>query len=112
MCTHSHLIQLRLLLFKMSIKLQVINMNPLDWRKAATLVTQHKQEAAMAEMEQLSSMPLSQIATDDGGLPIVHYGTQMLVASTFSEKGDQECPGHNFLMSRYAVRYVSSKSEA
>ena len=33
-------------------------------------------------------------------------------ASTFSEKGDQECPGHDFLMSRSAVRYVSSKSEA
>ena len=32
--------------------------------------------------------------------------------STFSEKGDQECLGHDFLMSRYAVRYVSSKSEA
>ena len=30
--------------------------------------------------------------------------------STFSEKGDQECPGHDFLMSRSAVRYVSSKS--
>ena len=27
--------------------------------------------------------------------------------STFSEKGDQECPGHDFLMSRSAVRYVS-----
>ena len=33
-------------------------------------------------------------------------------ASTFSEKGDQECPGHDFLMSRSAVCYVSSKSEA
>ena len=32
--------------------------------------------------------------------------------STFSEKGDQECPGHDFLMSRYAVCYVSSKSKA
>ena len=32
--------------------------------------------------------------------------------STFSEKGDQECPGHDFLMSRSAVCYVSSKSEA
>ena len=32
--------------------------------------------------------------------------------STFSEKGDQECPGHDFLMSRSAVHYVSSKSEA
>ena len=33
-------------------------MNPSDWRKAAALVTQHKQEAAMAETDQLSSMPL------------------------------------------------------
>ena len=32
--------------------------------------------------------------------------------STLSEKGDQECPGHDFLMSRSAVHYVSSKSEA
>ena len=43
-------------------------MNPSDWRKAAALVTQHKQEAAMAETDQLSSMPLSQIAIDDSGL--------------------------------------------
>ena len=33
-------------------------------------------------------------------------------ASTLSEKGDQECPGHDFLMSRSAVCYVSSKSKA
>ena len=52
-----------------SIKLQLVKMNPLDWRKAATWVTQHKQEATMAEMDQLSSMPLSQIAIDDSGLP-------------------------------------------
>ena len=32
--------------------------------------------------------------------------------STLSEKGDQECPGHDFLMSRSAVHYVSFKSEA
>ena len=57
-------------------------MNPLDWKKAATLVTQHKQEAEMAEMDQLSSMPLSQIAIDDGGPPIVHYGTYLPVAAS------------------------------
>ena len=57
-------------------------MNPLDWRKAATLVTQHKQEAAIAEMDQLSSMPLSQITIDDSSLPIVHYGTQVPVAAS------------------------------
>ena len=57
-------------------------MNPLDWRKAAALVTQHKQEAAMAEMDQLSSMPLIQIAIDDSGLPVVHYGTHVPIAAS------------------------------
>ena len=57
-------------------------MNPSDYRKAAALVIQHKQEAAVAEMDQLSSMPLSRIAIDDSGLPIVHYGTHMPVAAS------------------------------
>ena len=57
-------------------------MNPSDWRKAATLVAQHKQEAAMAEMDQLSSMPLSQIAIDDSSPPIVHYGMHMPIAAS------------------------------
>ena len=57
-------------------------MNPSDWRKAATLVNQHKQEAAMAETDQLSSMPLSQIALDDSGLPVVHYGSHMTVGAS------------------------------
>ena len=33
-------------------------MNPLDWRKPAALVTQHKQEAAMEE-----NRPIEQYAT-------------------------------------------------
>ena len=57
-------------------------MNPSDWRKAASLVTQHKQEAAMADSDQLSSMPLSQIAIDDSGPPIVHYGMLMPIAAS------------------------------
>ena len=57
-------------------------MNPSDWRRAASLVTQHKQEAAMAEMDQLSSMPLSKISIDDSGLPVVHYGSYMPVAAS------------------------------
>ena len=36
----------------------------------------------MAEMDQLSSMPLSQIATDDSSPPIVHYGMHMPVAAS------------------------------
>ena len=46
------------------------------------MVTQHKQEATMAETDQLSSMPLTQIAIDDSGLPVVHYGTHMPVAAS------------------------------
>ena len=34
-------------------------MNLSDWIKTAALVTQHKQEVAIAETDQLSSMPLS-----------------------------------------------------
>ena len=55
-------------------------MNPSDCIKAAALVTQHKQEATMAEMDQLSSMPLSQIAIDDSSPPTVHYGTHVPIA--------------------------------
>ena len=56
-------------------------MNPLDWRKAAALVTQHK-EATMAAMDYLSSMPLSKIAIDDSGPPAVHYGSHVPVAAS------------------------------
>ena len=42
--------------------LQAIIMNPSDWIKAATLITQQKQEAATTDTDQLSSMPLSQLA--------------------------------------------------
>ena len=59
-----------------------------DWIKAATLVTQHKQEATTAEMDQLSSMPLSQIAIDDSGPPIVHYGMHMPIAASTSTGTD------------------------
>ena len=55
-------------------------MNLSDWIKAAALVTQHKQEAPTAETDQLSSMPLSQIAIDDSGPPVVHYGRHVPVA--------------------------------
>ena len=57
-------------------------MNPSYWRKVVTLVTQHKQEATMVEMDQLSSMPLSQIAIDDSGPPVVHYGSYVPVAAS------------------------------
>ena len=57
-------------------------MNLSDWIKAATLVTQHKQETAMAKTDQLSSMPLSQIAMDDSSPPVVHYGMHIPIAAS------------------------------
>ena len=57
-------------------------MNPSDWIKAATLVTQHKQEAATAEADQLSSMPLSQLAMDDSSPPVVDYGMHVPAATS------------------------------
>ena len=43
---------------------QKLIMNLSDWIKAATLITQQKQEAATADTDQLNSMPLSQLAMD------------------------------------------------
>ena len=57
-------------------------MNPSDWIKAAALITQQKQEAATADTDQLSSMPLSQLAMDDSSPPVMHYGMRMPTVST------------------------------
>ena len=62
--------------------LQMITMNRSDWIKAATLTTQQKQEAATTDTDQLSSMPLSQLAMDDSGPPVVHYGMHVPTATS------------------------------
>ena len=41
-----------------------------------------KQEATTADTDQLSSMPLSQLAMDDSGPPVVHYGTHVPTATS------------------------------
>ena len=46
------------------------------------MITQQKQEAATADTDQISSMPLSQLAMDDSGPPVVHYGMHMPAATT------------------------------
>ena len=61
---------------------QKLIMNPSDWIKATTLITQQKQEAATTDTDQLSSMPLSQLAMDDSGPPVVHYGMYKPAASS------------------------------
>ena len=72
-------------------------MNLSNWRKAAALVTQHKQEAAVAETDQLSSVPLSQVVIDDSGLPVVHYGTHVPVAASTPTGRDKMKHDRNFL---------------
>ena len=57
-------------------------MNPLDWRKAAALVSQHKQAATTAETDQLNNMPLSEISIDDSSPLVVHYGSHVPVAAS------------------------------
>ena len=57
-------------------------MNPSDWIKAAALIMQQKQEAATADTDQLSSMPLSQLAMDDSGPPVMHYGIHVPTATS------------------------------
>ena len=47
-------------------------MNLSDWIKAAALITQQKQEAVTADTDQLSSMPLSQLAMDESQQPTNH----------------------------------------
>ena len=57
-------------------------MNLSDWIKAATLITQQKQEAATTDTDQLSSMPLSQLAMDDSSPPVMHYGMHVPTATS------------------------------
>ena len=64
-------------------------MNASSWRKAADLVAQMNlanpqvQAAAMAESQQLESLPLSALSVDDSGLPQVTYDSQQpIVTST------------------------------
>ena len=57
-------------------------MNASSWRKAADLVAQgtpanpQAQAAAMAELKQLESLPLSALSADDSSPPQVTYNSQ------------------------------------
>ena len=64
-------------------------MNASSWRKAVDLIaqgtqaTQQVQAAATADSNQLESLPLSSLVTDDSSPPKVNYGPeQPLTAST------------------------------
>ena len=63
-------------------------MNTSSWRKAADLVTQvtpvnpQVQAAAMAELKQLESFPLSTLSADDSDPPQVTYDSQQPIATS------------------------------
>ena len=63
-------------------------MNASSWRKAADLVAQSTpanpqvQAAAMAESQQLESLPLSALSVDDSSLPQVTYDSQQPIATS------------------------------
>ena len=63
-------------------------MNASSWRKAADLVAQvtpanpKVQAAAMAESQQLESLPLSALSVDDSGPPQVTYDSQQPIATS------------------------------
>ena len=46
------------------------------------MITQQKQEAATADTDQLSSMPLSQLAMGDSDPPVMHYGMHVPAATS------------------------------
>ena len=45
-----------------------------NFYSTGTLITQQKQEVATADTDQLSSILLSQLAMDNSGPPVMHYG--------------------------------------
>ena len=63
-------------------------MNTSSWRKAVNVVAQvtpanpQVQAAAMAESQQLESLPLSALSVDDSGLPQVTYDSQQPIATS------------------------------
>ena len=63
-------------------------MNASSWRKAVDLVAQSTlanlqvPAAAMAELQQLESLPLSALSVDDSGLPQVTYDSQQPIATS------------------------------
>ena len=63
-------------------------MNASSWKKAADLVAKaalanlQLQVAAMAESQQLESLPLSTLSVDDSGLPQVTYDSQQPIATS------------------------------
>ena len=73
-------------------------MNVSSWKKAVDLVAKatpanpQVQAAAMAESQNLQSLPLSALAVDDSGPPQVTYDYQQLIATSTPRTTSAETP--------------------
>ena len=73
-------------------------MNASSWKKAADLVAKvtpanpQVQAAAMAESQQLQSLPLSALSVDDSGPPQVTYDSQQPIATSTPRATSAETP--------------------
>ena len=73
-------------------------MNASSWKKAADLVAKvtpanpQVQAAAMAELQNLQSLPLSTLAVDDSGPPQVTYDYQQPIATSIPSATSAETP--------------------
>ena len=71
-----------------SLSISSLKMNASSWRKAVDLAAQgtqanqQVQAVAMAESNQLESLPLSALSADDSGPPQVIYGTEQPLATS------------------------------
>ena len=57
-------------------------MKPTDWQNATKFVQEVQRNAALADSNQLSSLPLSELSLDSSGLPTVLEGAIPLSTST------------------------------
>ena len=71
------------------LKVSPFTKNASSWRKAADLVAQvtpanlQVQATAMAESQQLESLPLSALSVNDSGPPQVTYDSQQPIAQVY-----------------------------
>ena len=77
---------------------QLLTMNASSWKKAADIAAKvipairQVPGAAMAELQNLQSLPLSTLSVDDSGLPQVTYEPQQPIATSTPRATSTESP--------------------
>ena len=90
-------------------------MNASSWRKAADLVAQgtqanqQVQAAAMAESNQLESLPLSALSADDSGPTQVTYGSKQPLTTSTPRTTLTSTPEMQTTRSRELIKHTHSR---